>query len=249
MRTNPLRTKFEAHEPAIGCWLTSPSSVVAEVAARVGFDYVCIDMQHGLIDYSDVVPMLQALSLGDATATVRVPWNEPGIIGKVLDAGAMAVIVPMVNTPEQAAQALASGRYAPLGSRSTGPIRVMPLEGPDYHDSANEQCTIIPMIETVEAIDNLAGILSTPGVEVVYVGPADLAVSMGFGRDCVEPEFLAALDQVVTMCVEHGVVPAMHASPATVQDRLARGFRMVTVQTDLNAITANLGESLAVARS
>jgi len=125
----------------------------------------------------------------------------------------------------------------------------MPLEGSDYHDNANEQCTIIPMVETVEAIDNLAGILSTPGVEVVYVGPADLAVSMGFGRDCAEPEFLAALDHVSAMCVENGVVPAMHASPATVQDRLARGFRMVTVQTDLNAMTANLSESLALARS
>ena len=123
MRPNPLRDKFEAHDPAIGAWLSSPSSVAAEIVARVGFDYVCIDMQHGLVDYASALPMLQALSLGDATATIRVPWNEPGIIGKALDAGAMAVIVPMVNTAEEAELAIARGRYAPLGTRSSGPTQ------------------------------------------------------------------------------------------------------------------------------
>ena len=110
MRPNPLRSKWEAHEPAVGAWLSAPSSITTEVVARLDFDYICVDMQHGLIGYSDLVPMLQAITLGTGTPTVRVPWNEPGIIGKVLDAGALAVIVPMVNTAEPAAAALASGK-------------------------------------------------------------------------------------------------------------------------------------------
>ncbi len=248
MRPNPLRSQFEAHEPAIGCWLSSPSSVAAEVAARVGFDYVCIDMQHGLVDYATALPMLQAISLGETTATVRVPWNEPGIIGKVLDAGAMAVIVPMVNNAEEAAQAIARGRYAPLGTRSSGPTRVQPLEGPEYSEVANEQCAIIPMVETVEAVDNIDGILSTAGVEAIYVGPNDLSVSMGLGRDSADPDFLGVLDHIAEKCVEHGVVPGIHAAPHTILDRMERGFRMLTVQSELTAMRTNLVESLGLAR-
>ena len=248
MRENPLRSKFEAHQPAIGAWLSVPSSVTAEVVAGVGFDYTCIDMQHGLIGYSDAVSILQALSLGNTTATVRVPWNEPGIIGKVLDAGAMAVIVPMVNTPDQAREAIRYGKYAPMGSRSSGPIRVAPLEGPDYVEKANELCAIIPMVETDEAVDNIDEILLTPGVEAIYVGPNDLAVSMGFGRDCVEPSFHDVLDHIVEKCVEHGVVPGIHAAPHNVQERIGRGFRMLTVNSELTAMRACLVDNLSTGR-
>ena len=156
MRTNLLSDAFDNSTPALGCWLSIPSSVTAEVVANVGFDYCCIDMQHGLMGYSDVVPMLQCLSLSNTTATVRVPWNEPGIIGRVLDAGAMAVIVPMVNTAEEAEAAISRGMYPPRGARSSGPIRVQPLEGPEYAEVANDHVQIIPMIETVEAVQNLS---------------------------------------------------------------------------------------------
>lgn len=248
MRPNPLRAHWESHDPAVGAWLSVPSSITAEVVASVGFDYVCIDMQHGLIGYGDAVSILQVLSLGSSTATVRVPWNEPGIIGRVLDAGAMAVIVPMVNTADEARLAVARGKYAPEGSRSSGPIRVAPLEGPDYVDRANESCAIIPMVETVEAVDNIDGILSTPGVEAIYVGPNDLAVSMGFGRDCTEPAFHDVLDHIVVKCDEYGVVPGIHAAPHIVRERIERGFRMVTVNSELTAMRTTLVDNLGVAR-
>lgn len=248
MRTNPLRNHWESHDAAIGAWLSVPSSVTAEVVGQVGFDYVCIDMQHGLIGYSDAVSILQVLSLGPSTATVRVPWNEPGIIGRVLDAGAMAVIVPMVNTAEQARLAVERGMYAPEGSRSSGPIRVAPVEGPDYTEMANESCAIIPMVETVEAVDNIDGILHTPGIEAIYVGPNDLAVSMGFGRDCTEPAFHDVLDHIVERCNEHGVVPGIHAAPHTVRERMERGYRMLTVNSELTAMRSNLVDHLSLAR-
>ncbi|MGI9607644.1 MAG: aldolase/citrate lyase family protein, partial [Acidimicrobiales bacterium] len=146
------------------------------------------------------------------------------------------------------AQAMTSGRYAPVGSRSSGPTRAQPLEGSDYVDRANEECAIIPMVETVEAVDNIDGILGTPGVEAIYVGPNDLSVSMGYGRDCVEPEFHDVLDHIVEKCVEHGVVPGIHAAPHTVQDRIDRGYRMVTVQSDLTAMRAGLVDALGIAR-
>ena len=248
MRANPLRDKWEAHEPAVGAWLSVPSSITTEVVARLDFDYACVDMQHGLIGYSDLVPMLQALTLGTATPTVRVPWNEPGIIGRVLDAGAMAVIVPMINSAEEAALALARGRYAPEGTRSTGPIRVAPVEGSDYNELANTHTAIIPMVETVEAVDNLEGILLTPGVETIYVGPNDLSVSMGLGRDSVDPAFHDVLDHIVATCGEHGVVPGIHAKPGNVRERIDRGFRMVTVNSELTAMRSGLVGDLATAR-
>jgi len=248
MRPNPLTDAFSASTPAIGVWLSTPSSVTAEVAANVGFDYVCIDMQHGLIGYSDMVPMLQAISHGNTTATVRVPWNEPGIMGKVLDAGAMAVIVPMVNSGAEAEQAISRGMYPPRGARSSGPIRVQPLEGPDYAEVANDHVQIIPMVETVEAVENIDDILSTDNVDAIYVGPMDLGVSMGLGRGTTDPSFFEALDHIVERCNAHGVVPGIHANPGNIQSQIERGFRMLTAQTDLTAMRLGLVDALSVGR-
>ena len=248
MRPNPLRESIRSDSPALGVWLSTPSPITSEVVGRLGFDYACIDMQHGLIGYADAVLMLQALTLSSTTPTVRVPWNEPGIIGKVLDAGAMVVVVPMVNTKEEAEQAVQRGMYPPLGSRSSGPIRVQPVHGAHYAEVANEHIQIIPMIETVEALGNIDDILSVEGVDAIYVGPMDLGVSMGLGRGTTDPSFLDALDPIVERCREHGVIPGIHASPEAAQDRLDRGFRMVTVQSDLTAMTVGLREALAAGR-
>ncbi len=248
MRPNPLRDAFANSTPALGCWLSIPSSVTSEVVGNVGFDYACIDMQHGLIDYSDMVPMLQGLSMSNVTATVRVPWNEPGIIGKVLDAGAMAVIVPMVNTGGECEAAMQRGMYAPRGSRSSGPIRAQPLEGPDYADVANDHVLIIPMIETVEAVENIDAILTTDGVQGIYVGPMDLGVSMGLGRGTTDPSFFDALDHIAERCAAHGVVAGIHATPETTADRIARGYTMVTMHTDLAAMRLTLVDTLSLGR-
>jgi 4-hydroxy-2-oxoheptanedioate aldolase len=218
------------------------------MTAAANLDYVCIDMQHGLIDYSDVVHMLTAVTAGGVTPIVRVPENSIANISTVLDAGAIGVIVPLVNTVEEAASVVSACRYPPAGERSYGATRAAAVEGPDYYDRANDEVVCIPMIETVEAVDDLDDILSIPGIDVAYVGPSDLSISMGYRPGTAAAPFLAMLDRIVEACDRHGVVPAIQASPTTTADRLARGFRMVTVVTDILAYRVAVDLAITQAR-
>jgi len=233
-----LNSRWRDGAVTLGAWLTSPDPAVAEVIGDCGFDYVNVDLQHGLIDVASAVSIFRALVGRDVVVTCRVPSNEPGIIGKVLDAGAMGIIVPMVNTAEQAARAVRACRYAPAGSRSYGPIRARRQYGADYATWANDRISCIPMIETAEAIDNLDAILGVEGIDAVYVGPSDLAVSMGLqpGLDNPDDEYQAALSAVLEACGRRSVVPGIHSGPPLAATRLAQGFRMVTVCSDLVAL-------------
>ncbi len=235
---------------AFGGWLSVPDGVTAEHVARLGFDYVCIDTQHGFVEYSAAVGMIQGILLGGSVPIVRVPWNEPGIIGKMLDAGAHGVIVPMVNTAADAVAAVSAGRYAPDGSRSYGPTAAVTRPAEPYVDWAREATTVIPMIETVEAIGNLDDILAVPGIEAIYVGPADLSLTLGLapGNNDDEPAFTEALDAIVAGCRKAGVAPGIHASGALAERRLEQGFRVITVANDVLAIRGAMSAELAQAR-
>lgn len=245
-----LRQVWEAGDAAHGAWLSLPGSHSAEIVARAGFDYVCIDMQHGLADYSDAIAMLQAICLGDSTPVVRVPWNEQGIIGRMLDAGAMGIVIPMVNTVADAEAAVRSCRYAPAGARSFGPVRVGMQEGPGYYDSANAEVACIPMIETTEAIANLDDILTVPGVDAVYVGPADLSITLGLppGNNDESADFTSALQQISAAATARGIVPGIHSNPPLAPLRREQGFRMITVSSDSMALGAGVRSDLRSAR-
>jgi 4-hydroxy-2-oxoheptanedioate aldolase len=248
---NALKSLWKQGQATHGAWLSIPSSVSAEVVARAGFDYVCVDMQHGLVDYRDCVAMLQAINLGASAPVVRVPWNEPGIIGKVLDAGAMSVIVPMVNSPTEARAAVAACRYAPTGARSFGPLRAFMQEGGSYYASANAEVACIPMIETKQALENIDAILGVPGIDAVYVGPADLSITLGLppGNNDDRPEFVAALSRIVGACSARGIVPGIHASAALAARRREMGFRMITVSADQQALGDGVRADLKLARA
>jgi 4-hydroxy-2-oxoheptanedioate aldolase len=235
---------------ALGGWLTVPSGISAEIFAQSGFDWVCVDMQHGIIDYQAAVTMLQAISTGDSVPIVRVPWNEPGIIMKSLDAGAYGVIVPMVNSRAEAEAAVAACRYAPQGIRSYGPARAALYAGRDYFNHANDTVLCICMIETREAIEHVDEILSVPGIDAAYVGPSDLAVSLGLPQsDNPAPEFGAALDALLVACQEYGVVPGIHAGlPEVAQKRIEQGFRFVEMCDDAGLLARGAASALSEVR-
>ena len=245
-----LRDRWRAGATTLGAWLSIPNPVTAEATARAGFDYVCIDAQHGAVEYSDVVPMIQAITLGGSRPLVRVPWNEPGIIGKMLDAGAQGVIVPMVNSVEEAEAAARACRYEPHGGgRSWGPVLAASRVDGHYLGWAEQHVACIPMIETDRAVAELDGILAVPGIDAVYVGPADLSLTLGLppanndGADVFDD----ALATVVAACERAGVVPGVHASGGLAARRQAVGFRMITIATDLLAMRAGFAAERAAA--
>ena len=237
-------------ESTLGGWLSIPATLSAEVMARSGFDYVCIDTQHGAVDYQVAVELIRSIEHGGSRALVRVPWNEPGVIGKMLDAGAEGVIVPMVNTVEQAEAAVQACRYAPHGgSRSFGPT-VAKLRHDDYVAWARDNVAVIPMIETAEALTNLDAILRVDGIDAVYVGPADLSLTLGLppGNNDGAAAFDDALADIVQACEGAGVVPGIHASGPLTPTRLEQGFRLITVIADQLALGDGAAAALSQAR-
>jgi 4-hydroxy-2-oxoheptanedioate aldolase len=252
MRDNRLKAMWEEDRAALGGWLVLPSSVSAEYIAHTGVDWLCVDMQHGSIDYSTAVPMLQAISTTDVVPIVRVPWNEPGIIMKSLDAGAYGVIVPMVNSRAEAEAAAGACRYAPRGYRSYGPGRAVLYAGRDYAANANDHVLCICMIETREAIERAEDIISTAGVDAIYIGPSDLSVSLGLqpNYDQTAPEFVAAIEKVVALCKKHGVIAGVHAgTPEVAKKRVSQGFRFVQMCDDAGSMSRGAAEAVARMRA
>jgi 4-hydroxy-2-oxoheptanedioate aldolase len=242
-----MQEKWATGGVALGAWISTREPLLAEAAAVAGYDYVCIDMQHGLQSYEHVVTMLYAMARTDTTPIVRVPWNEPGIIGRVLDAGAYGVIVPMVNTADDARAAVSSCFYGPKGTRSMGPAGVSARSGREgYFSTANDKVLCIPMIETKQAVENLDEILAVPGIDALYVGPADLSITYGLApkADQEDPQWRAALESVVNGCNTHGVVPGVHADPVLASARATTGFRMITVGFDLSPAMVALRSDL-----
>ena len=250
MRENSLRSIWARGDAALGGWLTVPSSFSAEIMAHAGFDWVCVDMQHGMIDFSQMVHMLQGISSTDTVPLVRVPRNEPGIIGKSLDAGAWGIIVPMVNSREEAEAAVAACRYAPRGIRSYGPLRANYYAGSDYFARADEEVSCIVMIETRAAVQDVDDIVSVSGVDAVYMGPADLSITLGLSPapDQPDPVFTDALERVVDACRRHDVVPGIAGNAVTAVRRLEQGFRLVEVASDAGLLGVGAGAALAQVR-
>jgi 4-hydroxy-2-oxoheptanedioate aldolase len=241
MRENRLLDIWKNGGYAVNGWLQLPSSFSAEVMAHQGWDSLTIDLQHGLIDYQAAVPMLQAISTTSVVPITRVPWNDPAIIMKMLDAGCYAIICPMINTRAEAEAFVGACRYPPRGYRSFGPTRAAIYAGADYAEEADRQVIAVAMIETARAVENIDEILSVPGLDTIYIGPADLSQSMGCleRSDPVEPRLVAALDTILAAARRHGVVAGIHCgSPDYAARMVGKGVQFVTVLADWRLMAA-----------
>jgi 4-hydroxy-2-oxoheptanedioate aldolase len=252
MRENRLRTLWKQDQAAVNGWLAVPNSFSAEVMAHQGWDSLTIDLQHGVIDYAAMVTMLQAISTTPTVPVVRVPWLEPGILMKALDAGAYAVICPMVNTREDAQKLVAWTHYAPRGTRSFGPVRASLYGGPDYPQQADDTIVAFAMIETAQALDNLDAILSVEGLDAIYIGPSDLSLALGCKPDFDHPEPKAAqaIEHILDRAQAHGVVAGIHNGvPEVALARAAKGFRFVTVGSDARLMATGSQQILSAMRA
>jgi 4-hydroxy-2-oxoheptanedioate aldolase len=236
-------------KPAIGAWCVMPGSFSAEVMARAGFDWICIDLQHGLIGYQEMVAMLQGVGVTGVPALVRVPWNDPSWIMKALDAGAAGVIVPLVNSPTDAGAAAGACRYPPDGYRSWGPVRAS-LGIKDFTpELANGSVVCAVMVETVPALDQLEAIVSVPGVDAVFIGPSDFALSMGFAPRSDEHEHRRRLETVPAVCQAHGVVAGIACGSIDLMARWRKaGYTMLAAPSDMVMLRRGADEFLKEAR-
>jgi 4-hydroxy-2-oxoheptanedioate aldolase len=248
---NGVKAAWAAGKPVVNGWLAIPSGFTAEVMALAGWDSLTVDIQHGVQDYMSMVACFQGMQPHGVTPMVRVPWNEPGIIGKCLDGGAKGVICPMVNTEAEARALVSFCRYPPKGARSFGPIRSGLYGAAADTDAANDDVLVIPMIETKTALENLEAIVSVPGVDAVYIGPSDLSLSLGMEpkQDRQEPEFLAILDRIRITAAQYGVKTGIHTmSGAYSKQMFERGFNLATIMNDSGLMLTAAKAQVAVAK-
>ena len=240
MRANKVKQLWREKKPVAVGWLSTPDTYVAETMAHAGFDAIVLDMQHGMAIGPDrAVLAIQAISTTEVVPLVRVPWNDPIVIQYVLDAGAYGVIVPMVNTRAEAEKAAGACRYFPVGYRSNGANRARFYAGRDYFAHANEEIICLVMIETTEALDNLEDIATTPGIDGFYIGPTDLAITMGLPPllDHPDPRHQAAVQQVMDAARKHNLQAGIHTpGPGEVRRRYQQGFSLCPLGADTGCV-------------
>jgi len=245
--TNPLIDAWANGRQLLGSWCTLPSSLMAEIAGRQGLDYVCVDLQHGMIDDSSSISMLQGIAASGSIPIVRSRWNEPAAIMSALDSGALGIVVPMINNAKEAIAAIDACRYPPFGHRSYGPIRARDIIG-STNPRELEKVACILMIETIESLENLDEILSVTGLDAIYIGPSDLALSLGFAPGSGDPKIAQTIDEIVSAARRHKIPVGIQCGDGDgARFYLEKGFDFITVFSDagLYAWAAKLQLSLA----
>ena len=253
MKKNLVKELLMENKVALGTWLALGSPIVAEIISSIGFDWVVIDTEHASIDIETTQSMIQAMSGTATVPMVRVSWNDPALIKRALDAGAYGLVIPMVNTKEEAARAVQASRYPPMGIRSYGGPRVRLYGGDDYFCHANEEIALIVQIEHITAVENIDEILSVEGVDAFFIGPMDLAASMGIKLrlDNPDPRFNEAVDKALEAGKKHNVPGGIFVSgPEAANQRISQGFRLVSLSSDdyflANAVSAAFNNVLKV---
>lgn len=252
MRANHVRRRLKAGEPSVGTWLSLPSPEAAEYVSRVGFDWLVIDAEHNPIDIRTQAQMFAAMAAGGVAPMVRIPWNTGENFKRVLDAGAWGVVVPMVKTRAEAEAAVEAARYYPEGDRSVGGGRAalsFATTGEHYLRNANNEILVVLQIEHITGVENADAILSVPGVDACFIGPNDLAASMGLGLgvplESDDPALNEAIFAIRDACLRHGVAPGVHTSGAAgVNQRIAEGFQFLALASELKYMLSGLRDDI-----
>lgn len=234
MQENLLKAAWSSGRAVTNVWATIPSSYSTEILAHQGWDSITVDTQHGVIGYSDMVAMLTALSTTRTVPLVRVGWNDPSQIMRAADAGALGVICPTINTRAECEAFVGALRYPPVGYRSMGPNRARLLSA-DYATRAGNLVLAIAQIETAAGLENVEAIASVPGLDMLYVGPSDLGISLGReGRmDQTDPVVVKAIDRIMDVARSNRLRTGIYCvSPAYSKSMFNKGFDLVTVASD-----------------
>ncbi|HKS36529.1 MAG TPA: aldolase/citrate lyase family protein [Verrucomicrobiae bacterium] len=248
MKQNHVRAKLKRGEPSVGTWLTLPDSVSARLMARVGFDWLTVELEHTPVNFETAAQSFTVIAGNHCVPLARVPWNTGENIKRVLDTGAYGIVVPMVNSRAEAEAAVRAARYQPLGERSIGGqlhAANFDTDPATYYARANEEILVVVMMEHIKAIEAADQILSVPGIDVAFIGPNDLSNSMGkkpvFDSD--DKEFKEAVAHVLATARKHGVAPGIHVLDApAAQRRLGEGFQFIAITSEAGMMLAKAGE-------
>lgn len=247
MKVNTVKEKLAAGQPAVGTWLGLCSPIAAEYMAHMGWDWLVVDTEHSPIGFETTVHCFQAICTTPTIPMARVAWNDPTLIKRLLDAGALGLVVPMVNTVEQAEQAVAAMKYPPKGYRSLGGGRCM-VYGDDYFSWANDQVACIVQIEHIEAVRNAEAILSVEGVDACFIGPNDLAGSIGIKPDlgAGDPRHEEAIQEVLRAAKKVGTPAGIHVPNAEhVSRRIEQGFQFIACASDAAFMRAGTRQAIS----
>jgi 4-hydroxy-2-oxoheptanedioate aldolase len=253
MRINHVRQRLQQGDPSIGTWLSLPSPEAAEYVSTLGFDWLVVDTEHNAIDIRTLGQMFSAMSVSGVAPMVRIPWNTGENIKRVLDAGAWGIVVPMVNSREEAELAVSSTKYPPVGVRSVGGSRhamSFDTSAKEYYDNANDQVLVVVQIEHIDGVNKADEILSVPGVDACFIGPNDLAASMGLGigvpLESDQPELVEAIMHVRDTARKYGVAPGVHTSGVEgVNARIEQGFQFCALASEMKYMMGGLSEAIA----
>ena len=243
---NTLFDLFENNKAVINAWISIPNSFTAEAISKMGWDSTTLDLQHGLHDYSTSASILQAISSSNSIPLARVPWNEPGIIMKMLDLGVLGIIAPMINNKKECEEFVSYCNYPPLGCRSFGPMRAQLVYGSKYFEEANKNIISMAMIETKEAVENVDEILSVPNLTGVYIGPADMCSSYGLKPqfDPRDEQIYSNFKLIAKKAKENNKIAGIHTgSTAYAKEMISLGFQFITILSEFRFMTA-YGESI-----
>jgi len=252
VRANHVKRRLQAGEPSIGTWLSLPSPEVAEYIAELGFDWLTVDAEHNAIDITAMSRMFGAIAARGVAPLVRIPWNSGENIKRALDSGAWGIVVPMVNSRAEAEAAVEAAKFPPRGNRSIGGnVRSVRWQatGEDYHKHADDEILVVLQIEHIAGVGVADEILSVPGVDACFIGPNDLAASMGIALgiplESEDERLVEAITEIREACVRNEVAPGIHTSGASgINQRIAEGFQFLAMASELKYLLAGLQADL-----